>query len=84
MLERHRMDEQNEKIEPETEALDFSKPDFSFTPREYHDWRQSGPYLVCKGCELEHGIFIGVEKILTGVTDKGLPILKSRKELGMS
>lgn len=78
------MDEENEKIEAETEALDFNKPDFTFTPKSYHDWRQNGPYLVCKGCELEHGIYVGVEKLLVGVTENGLPILKTRKELKMS
>lgn len=63
---------------PLTEILDLSKPTFEFKPKESHDWRQRGPYLVCKSCEIEHAVFIGMEKILTGLNKEGQPILKKR------
>jgi len=67
------MDKQNE---PEEEILDFTKPDFVFNPKGSHDWRQQGPYLVCKSCELDHAVFIGVNKQMTGIDKNGDPILK--------
>jgi hypothetical protein len=64
--------------QPDEEVLDFNKPAYKFIPKEYHDWRQQGPYLVCKGCEIQHGVYIGVNKVLTGFNKKGQPILKRR------
>ena len=66
------------------EVLNFEKPDFVFLPKDNHEWRQQGPYLCCKSCEVEHAVWIGVEKMLTGLDEKGQPILKNRKELGMA
>lgn len=66
------------KNEQETEVLDFNKPDFSFIPKGSHEWRQQGYYLVCKSCDLEHAVWIGSKKILTGINEKGEPILKGR------
>lgn len=60
------------------ESLDFSKPDYDFKPNQYHEWRQAGPYLVCKSCEVQHSTYIGMKKLLTGFNDKGQPILKRR------
>lgn len=65
----------------EQEFVDFDKPSFKFEPNENHDWRQQGPYLVCKSCELTHAVFVGNEKILVGIDEKGKPILKSRKSV---
>lgn len=60
------------------ETLDFTKPDYTFIPGDYHDWRQQGPYLVCKSCEIKHGVHIGMGKILTGFDKKNQPIIKKR------
>ena len=60
------------------ETLDFNKPDFTFIPGDYHDWRQQGPYLVCKSCEVTHAVYIGMAKLLTGFNKKGEPIIKKR------
>ena len=82
--------DQQENKEKETrddsvvEVSNFEKPDFVFLPKDNHEWRQQGPYLVCKSCEVEHAVWIGVEKMLTGLDEKGQPILKNRKELGMA
>jgi hypothetical protein len=64
--------------EREEEILDFNKPSFKFEPNEHHEWRQQGPYLVCKSCDLEHAQWVGMNKELIGINDKGQPILKNR------
>lgn len=79
----HQENEDEERQEkPEGEILDFTKPDFSFQPKGRHEWRQQGPYLVCKSCDLEHAVWIGTEKMLVGIEENGNAILKTRKELG--
>ena len=75
MRKRQFMEKQNEK---ETEVLDFTKPDFNFIPKGSHEWRQQGYYIVCKSCDLEHAVWIGSERLLTGINDNGEPILKVR------
>lgn len=72
------MDYNEEEEKPEIETLDFTKPDFVFEPNKNHTWRQQGPYLVCKSCEIEHASYIGMERLMTGVQDDGTPILKVR------
>lgn len=72
------MDQNEETDEPIEETLDFTKPDFEFRPNELHEWRQQGPYLLCKSCDLEHATYIGMEKLLTGINEKGQPILIER------
>jgi len=62
------------------EVLDFNKPDYVFVPKGNHDWRQQGYYLVCKSCELQHAIYVGPDKIMVGMDEKG-PILKERKDI---
>jgi len=69
---------EEQKNERETEVLDFNKPDFSFIPKGVHEWRQQGYYLVCKSCDLEHAVWIGNNRILIGINDKGEPILERR------
>ena len=65
----------------ERETLDFNKPNFEFQPNEAHEWRQQGPYLICKGCELTHAVYIGVGKMMVGTDKKGKPILKSKRSV---
>ena len=69
---------EEQKNERETEVLDFNKPDFSLIPKGVHEWRQQGYYLVCKSCDLEHAVWIGNNRILIGINDKGEPILERR------
>lgn len=59
-------------------GYDFDNPEFVFTPKGVHNWRQEGPYAVCRSCEVEHAIWIGMEKIMVGIDDEGRPILKPR------
>ena len=65
------------------EVLDFNKPTYSFIPKGNHDWRQRGPYIICLSCELQHAVWIGMEKIMVGINKEGKPILKKREEVGM-
>jgi len=60
------------------EALDFNNPDYSFIPKGYHEWRQRGPYCICTSCELEHAIYLGMDKLLIGIDEKGQPIVKKK------
>lgn len=66
------------KDEIEEEILDFNKPDFKFVPKERHGWIQHGPYLTCETCDLEHGVYIGMKKLLVGLDENGEPIFKDR------
>lgn len=68
----------NEEKENEElgEILDFTKPTYSFIPKGSHEWRQQGPYLICKGCDIEHATWVGVNKQMIGIADSGDPILK--------
>jgi hypothetical protein len=59
----------SENNDAEGEVLDLTRPDFSFVPKGNHEYRQRGYYLVCKSCELEHGVFVGAEKIMVGVQE---------------
>lgn len=71
-------DEEILHLKTEEKAYDFDKPEFVFTPKGVHNWKQEGPYVVCRSCEIEHAIFIGMEKMMVGIDDEGRPILKPR------
>lgn len=66
--------------QPESEVLNFDKADFQFVAKNCQ-WRQQGPYLVCKSCFIEHATYIGMEKILVGMDEEGKPIIKNRLEI---
>jgi len=59
---------------------DTTEPIWEFNPDTLlgHEWRQQGPYIICKSCDLEHALHIGMNKILVGFTKKGKPILEKR------
>lgn len=40
-----------------------------------HNWKQKGQWLICDSCPFPHASFIG-DKILVGIDENGLPILK--------
>ena len=67
--------------ENEEEKLDFEKPDFEFKPETHHPYKQQGPYLVCRSCAITHSVWIGIEKVLVGFSEKGEPIIKKKKEV---
>ena len=75
---------ESDEIQSDYEVLDFNKPDYKFIPAGYHDYVQRGYYLICKSCDLEHAMWIGPEKIMVGKDDKGQPILRKRRDLGIA
>lgn len=75
---------EEQDTEAQGEVLNFDKPDFTFIPQGTHDMRQQGYYLICFSCEVQHAVWIGRDKLMVGVNDKGEPILKTRKELGIT
>lgn len=70
-----------ETNEQESDTLNFDTPSYTFKPNESHEWKQQGPYAICKSCELVHAVFIGMEKIIVGINEKGQPILKARNSI---
>lgn len=71
-------DEEVLNLKKEEQAYDFDNPEFTFIPKGIHNWRQEGPYVVCRSCEIHHAVFIGMEKMMIGIDENGNPILKSR------
>ena len=66
-------------IEPDSQL--FNKEDIQMFPAGRHQWRQQGPYLVCRECPLYHAQYIGIDNVMTGEDEDGKPIVKSRQEL---
>lgn len=47
----------------------------TYQPKEGHEWRQQGPFLICNSCPLQHATYIGMNKQLQGF-ENGKPIIK--------
>lgn len=79
---KHQMEQSNEEDRPEDkpegETMDFNSPTYVFNPNEQHEWRQRGPYIECRSCELIHAQYIGMDKLLVGLNEKGQPLFKSK------
>ena len=71
-------DEEVLNLKKEEQAYDFDKPEYTFIPKGIHNWRQEGPYLVCRSCEIHHAVYIGIDKMMVGIDENGNPILKPR------
>ncbi len=87
MMQQKQYEEKNEEeeelIKPLSESGDIeSHPSFKFIPKGHHEWRQEGYYLVCRSCDLEHAIWIGNKYMIVGIREDGMPLIKTRKELG--
>jgi hypothetical protein len=67
---------QTDEEKPESEQLHFDKPDFEFIPKGDCQYRQQGPYLICYSCVLQHAVYIGMEKMMIGINEKGPIIVK--------
>ena len=46
------------------------------TVGQKHEWRQEGPYVVCRSCESSHGLHIGINKKLKGFDEEGNMIIE--------
>lgn len=44
-----------------------------------HTWRQRGPWLVCISCDHKHSSWLGMNKELIGIDEKGEPIVRILK-----
>lgn len=66
---------ENEEVVPEEEVL---QKEYEFIPNALCKFKQRGPYLVCVSCELQHAVFIGMDKMMVGEDEKGKPIIKDR------
>jgi len=42
-----------------------------------HTWRQRGPWLVCVSCPKKHASWLGINKELIGIDEKGEPIVRT-------
>jgi hypothetical protein len=73
---------ENEEEKTIEEELNFEKANFVFVPG-IHRYRQQGYYLVCTECPLVHATWIGKDRVMVGEDEKGNPILKMRKEVGL-
>ena len=71
-------EQENVKDDSIQEKVDFTQPDFTFIPKEVHEWRQKGPFIVCKSCEIMHAVYIGTEKIMVGMDEQGKPLFKRK------
>lgn len=60
------------KDESEVETLEEV---FSFRPSGMCRYRQRGPYLVCVSCEVQHAVYIGMDRMMIGEDEEGKPIL---------
>ena len=71
-------DEEVLNLKNEEQPYNFDNPEFVFTPKGFHNWKQEGPYICCRSCDVEHAIWIGMEKIMVGIDEESRPILKPR------
>lgn len=69
------MENEEDEIKDEGEILHKV---FEFNPDGSCRFRQRGPYLVCVSCEVQHAVWIGMNKMMIGEDENGKPILKSR------
>lgn len=64
---------------PLSEEKRWSEPDLTLIPNEKHEWKQQGPYIICRSCPFEHAHWVGNEKVLVGIDDKGEPIIRLKE-----
>lgn len=43
-------------------------------------YRQRGPYIVCVSCEVQHAIYIGMDKLMVSEDSQGNPIFEKRNK----
>lgn len=66
---------ETEEVVPEGEVLE---QEYEFKPGALCKYRQRGTYLVCTSCELQHAVYIGIDHIMTGEDEAGMPIIEKR------
>lgn len=43
-----------------------------------HRWKQQGPHIICKSCDMRHAYYIGIDKQLVGINKEGYPLFAKR------
>lgn len=78
-LSRSQVDKTNGEVKEkaESELLNFDNGE-KFIPKGNCEYRQQGPYLICYSCPLQHAVWIGMNKMMIGISKDGMPILKKR------
>lgn len=76
--ESNQSQETTQTNDQEVETLDFNKPDYDFVPGATHEYRQQGPYIICYSCELQHALYIGIDKMLMGFDENGKPKIANK------
>lgn len=66
-----------EQIEESGEVLQKA---YEFVPQGLCSFRQRGTYLVCVSCEIQHAVYIGMDKIMVGEDEEGKPIIQLRSQ----
>lgn len=65
------------ELAPEVRTHEVTRPAPNLTN---HDWRQEGGpggRIECKSCDLTHGFHPKESELLTGIDERGYPVLKS-------
>lgn len=70
--------EKNDAVEEIQEYGEVLQKEYEFTPHALCKYKQRGPYLVCTSCELQHAVFIGMDKMMVGEDEDGRPIIQRR------
>lgn len=75
--------QKQEQQEPpkEDDLGEVLRKDYEFIPNAQCQYKQRGIYLVCTSCELQHAVYIGIDRIMVGVDETGRPILKARSKV---
>jgi len=66
---------EDDEVVPETEVL---QREYEFIPNALCRFKQRGPYLVCVSCELQHAVYIGMDKMMVGEDEEGKPLIEKR------
>ncbi len=61
---------------------DFANSPHKFRLDKVHNWLQRGYYVHCTACPLEHGLWVGKDKLMVGIDADNMPILETRQDLG--
>jgi len=68
-----------EKVQQQGDVGEEMQAAYKFIPPGTHRWRQRGPYLICTTCEIQHALYIGMEKVMIGENEDSTPKLVERR-----
>lgn len=71
-------DRKNDEVEEAKDEGEVLRKEYEFIPSGLCKFRQRGPYLICCSCEIQHAVWIGMDKLMVGEDESGKPIVRSR------